>query len=450
MNFHRVLFGVLIFAIGSISQDGQETANIAVKQRKGFSPKAKGITRHLDSKTNLTEQVENFEAKVSDHLIHFDSRIGSSLCWNVLDGKRSQPKDSDRRQEDNRWGGRKKKKESQVNQGFSIDVDLVSVAQFRAFVGATKYVSEAEQFGWSFVFEQLASPATINTCDSRLGRVKDAPHWLGVEGADWRHPHGPDSSSINADSRNMPVTHMSYNDATEYCTWAGLRLPLESEWEYAARGGMENKSYPWGSELLTGSSSSRSRMNVWEGEFKVKGVGETSSSSDNSGSSGTMTNTMEDGYLGVAPLDAYPPQTSTGLRHMLGNVWEWVQGGSKKKRVLRGGSFIDSIDGTFNHIVLVSTRQLNSGDSTASNIGFRCVRGETDKANEPKHLDRTSSSSDNSDDRAEFERTSDNKMVDVVSVSLSYSIDGFLGDISGNRIICPDCGNMSTHLLRSF
>lgn len=74
----------------------------------------------------------------------------------------------------------------------------------------------------------------------------------------------------------------------------------------------------------------------------------------------------------MAPVKSYAPN-DFGLYNMLGNVWEWVLGGKPEERILRGGSFVDSKDGSFNHIVMVSTRQLNAGDSGASNIGFRCA-----------------------------------------------------------------------------
>eukprot|EP01040_Poterioochromonas_malhamensis_P006566 gene6566-7070_t len=230
---------------------------------------------------------------------------------------------------------------------FAIDVDCVTNAQFQDFVKQTGYLTEAELFQWSFVLENQVSEETKEIVDGEngLGRVKDSPHWMGVVGASWSHPYGPDSSVD--DLLDYPAVHISYHDAYEYCTWAGRRLPTEKEWEYAARGGRVNETYPWGDVPRS------KRMNIWEGEFP-KG------------------NTLKDGYLGPAPVKSFPPN-DYGLYNMLGNVWEWVTGGDPQHRILRGGSFLDSSDGRFNHIVIVSTKQVNPGDSGASNIGFRCA-----------------------------------------------------------------------------
>ena len=99
------------------------------------------------------------------------------------------------------------------------------------------YITEAEQYGWSFVLENLASDETIQEADKGLGRVQNALEWLAVKGANWRHPHGTDSYvKDNKKLQNHPVTQVSYNDAFEYCAWASRVLPTEIEWEYAARG----------------------------------------------------------------------------------------------------------------------------------------------------------------------------------------------------------------------
>ena len=238
---------------------------------------------------------------------------------------------------------------------YKMDIDVVTNEQFSEFVEATDYKTEAEIFGWSFVLENLVSEDVIAEVDGEkgYGRVKDAPHWLAVKGADWRHPYGNDSTI--EDISNYPVVHVSFKDGSEYCTWAGRRLPSEKEFEFGARGGLVNNSYPWGNELLP------RKMNAWEGDFPKK-------------------NKMTDGYLGLAPTLSYAPN-SYGLYNTVGNVWEWVLGGKPEGRILRGGSFIDSTDGAFNHLLFVSTKQINAGDSGGSNIGFRCV---TNIANKKK------------------------------------------------------------------
>lgn len=355
-----ILFIIIyLFALSGslLNGDNQEKESKPppIKQRKGFSPKEKNLKRAYDSKVNLTEQIffGGYSFWMGQQIIQSSMKVEKDKKV-VTDG--ADPK-------------RKVKVKA-----FYLDKDAVSVTQFRAFVKDTKYVTEAEQFGWSFVLEYLASEETVKTCESRLGRVKDATHWLAVEGADWRHPEGPDSFSTKDDraANEYPVTHTSFNDASEYCAWAGLRLPSEAEWEFAARGGLTNNSYPWGDELLP------NRMNLWEGAFPTENV-------------------MSDGYAGVAPLDAYPPQTTTGLRHMLGNVWEWVRGGTQKKSILRGGSFVDSAKGDFNHIVLVSTRQTNGADSGANNIGFRCAKSESKKKSRLAQEDNTQAAAANED-----------------------------------------------------
>jgi formylglycine-generating enzyme len=242
---------------------------------------------------------------------------------------------------------------------FMMDIHTVTNEQFAAFIADTGYTTEAETFQWSFVLEHLASDSVRAQVDSEkgYGRVKDALHWMAVPKAMWSKPYGVDSGSVlSADQRVLPVVHVSYTDAERYCAWAGRRLPSELEWEYAARGGRTKQRYPWGDSFVPG------RMNIWDGAFPAEANPNPHLLTDG------------DGYLGPAPVQAYEPN-AYGLYNMVGNVWEWTSSpeSTDKNRVLRGGSFIDSWDGSFNHIAMVSTRQENSGDSTSSNTGFRCA-----------------------------------------------------------------------------
>jgi formylglycine-generating enzyme required for sulfatase activity len=242
---------------------------------------------------------------------------------------------------------------------FSIETEAVTNEQFRAFVTATGHVTAAEEFGWSFVFAGLLPDEFPDTRG-----VAQAPWWRQVYGADWTHPEGPQSGLGDRDDH--PVVHVSWDDAQGYCAWAGTRLPTEAEWEYAARGGLEQHRFPWGDELEPGGEH---RMNVWQGAFPAD-------------------NTCADGWYGTAPVTAFPPN-GFGLHNPTGNVWEWCGDwfaaeyyatspaedptgpATGTHRVMRGGSYLchDSYCNRYR----VAARSGNTPDTSTGNLGFRCV-----------------------------------------------------------------------------
>ncbi|XP_064489061.1 formylglycine-generating enzyme-like [Ornithodoros turicata] len=245
--------------------------------------------------------------------------------------------------------------------GFYIDVHEVSNAEFHRFVQSTGYKTEAETFGDSFVLDSAISEATKSGITQA---VAAAPWWLPVNGADWRHPEGPDSS---IDERmDHPVVHVSWNDALAFCKWMKKRLPTEAEWEYACRGRLENRLFPWGNKWAP---KDEVRANIWEGEFPQR-------------------NTAEDGFIGTAPVSAFPPNRY-GLKNMIGNVWEWTSDWwttqHEKKEVLvdpkgppdgtdkvkKGGSFM--CHKSYCYRYRCAARSQNTPDTTASNVGVRCA-----------------------------------------------------------------------------
>ncbi len=232
---------------------------------------------------------------------------------------------------------------------FFMDKHPVTVAQFRVFVEAVGYVTDAEKFGDAGIFDP------------------EIRSWRMVEGATWHHPLGPD---LPAAPDNHPVTQVSWNDAVAYARWAGKRLPSEVEWEHAARGGQKRQSrYAWGDKLHD--EHGRARANTYEGPFPHHDSG-------------------EDGYRGTSPVGAFG-ETDLGLVDMGGNVWEWTadwyrsyaerglpfQPTAQSERAQRGGSYLCSPN--YCHGYRVSARSHSTPETALAHVGFRLVKDLSDR-----------------------------------------------------------------------
>ena len=141
-----------------------------------------------------------------------------------------------------------------------------------------------------------------------------------------------------------PMIFVSWFDATAYAKWVGRRLPTDKEWEFAARGGLVGKEFPWGDDEAV----AREYANFEGTGGKDKWDKQT------------------------APVGSLKPN-GYGLYDMAGNVWEWSQGwydGNRDARVLRGGSWGSDPDD------LRAAFRLDYGPADAGiGLGFRCVSG---------------------------------------------------------------------------
>ena len=214
--------------------------------------------------------------------------------------------------------------------GFFLDETEVTTAAFAAFVAATGYVTEAEDFGWSGVFS------------------KDSLGWLPVQGATFRYPLGPDSTAA---APNHPAVQLSLRDVEAYAAWAGKRLPTREEWIYAASQSGRRQHYPWGEQLVPDQKAFPG--NWWQGPFPYEDA-------------------VLDGFPGVAPVKSFPPAPN-GLYDISGNVWEWTATRAPDGQyVIKGGSFLCST--SYCSGFDLQQQQYTPKDSGLNHLGFRLLR----------------------------------------------------------------------------
>ncbi len=264
--------------------------------------------------------------------------------------------------------------------GFFMDRDVATNAEFAAFVKATGYVTLAERAPDVAALmaqlpagtpappnERLVPGSLVFVPTERTVDLRDVSRWWRWQpGADWRHPDGPESSIIERESH--PVVQLAWDDAVAFAKWAGKRLPTEAEWEFAARGGAEQLEHAWGSRTF---NPARPQAHIYEGTFPTHAAS-------------------------TRPVGSYPPN-AYGLRDMSGNVWQWTldwfhrdtyradrergvvrnpQGPSAgvepgPARVMRGGSFLCS--DSYCRGYRVSARSSGAPDTGGPHIGFRTV-----------------------------------------------------------------------------
>ena len=282
--------------------------------------------------------------------------------------------------------------------GFWMDRTHVTNAQFARFVAETGHLTTAEQVpDWESIRVQLppGTPrppasllvpgAMVFTGTRQPVRLDDYSRWWTyVPGASWRQPQGPGSSI--ADRPDHPVVQVSHDDARAYARWAGKQLATEAQWEYAARGGLEQATYAWGED----DPHEAPRANTWDTRRRPFPV----------------VDPRAGGAAGTLPVTSFPPN-GWGLFDMTGNAWQWVADwyradqfarqaaranghalieptgppsawaiepgtpADAPRRVIRGGSFLCNPDYCLSF--RPSARRGSDPASPMSHLGFRLV-----------------------------------------------------------------------------
>ena len=285
--------------------------------------------------------------------------------------------------------------------GFWMDNTHVTNDQFSQFIKETNYKTTAEQIpDWETIRVQLppgtpkpptsvfvAGAMVFVGTKAKVNLNDYSQWWAYVPGANWRHPTGP-QSNIDGKS-NHPVVQISYEDALAYAKWAGKRLPTEAEWEFAARGGLNQATYAWGDQL---EQEGKLPANIWDVKKQPFPV----------------ISAKAGGAMGTSAVGTFP-QNGYGLYDMTGNAWQWVadwyrsdyfamqskefgnslannpQGPTNSydpddsgvprnapKRVIRGGSFLCNED--YCQSYRPSARRGADPFSPMSHLGFRLAK----------------------------------------------------------------------------
>ena len=271
--------------------------------------------------------------------------------------------------------------------GFWIDETPVTNRKFMEFVKATGHVTLAEKVPDPKDYpgarpEMLRAGSLLFVQPKGVSGPDISQWWTFKFGATWRRPLGGISDLRG--KLDHPVVHVAWSDAKTYAEWAGLDLPTEAEWEFAAQGGREGTEFAWGDQLMPGGVP---MANTWQGTFPTH-------------SSKTK------GYERTSPVRSFPPN-GYGLYDMIGNVWEWTadywstrhpqpaakaccipqnpRGGDAEasydprqpeiriaRRVLKGGSHLCAPN--YCRRYRPAARHAEPEDTSTSHVGFRCIK----------------------------------------------------------------------------
>jgi len=203
---------------------------------------------------------------------------------------------------------------------YALDKKEVTVAEFQLYAGENNVITVAEK-------RNLSSQVVVPHSEFAIVKVPDL-NW---------------TNAYEGDAADLPVVHVTQQDAADYCESVQKRLPTEAEWEHAA-GGYGRYTYPWGQD--------------WDGSMLY------------------WAETAEPDV--VKPVGSFPP-TEHGYFDLAGGVSEWTSSvdESGKSAFIKGASRFDTNVAN----IRVAVRRLESVDYSGEDVGFRCAEDRTDWPN---------------------------------------------------------------------